>query len=67
MEVGESTRISALDLKLARIKSGLKQYELAARVGIGPTQLSEIENGRREPSPQLLEHILKVIRGKEDV
>ncbi len=67
MEVGESTRISALDLKLARIKSGLKQYELAARVGIGPTQFSEIENGRREPSPQLLEHILKVIRGKEDV
>lgn len=67
MEVGKSTRISALELKLERIKSGLKQYELAARVGIGPTQLSEIETGRREPSPQLLQRILKVLRVNDDV
>ena len=48
----QSTKISGLDLKLARIRAGLKQYEVASKVGIGPTQLCEIETGRREPSPQ---------------
>lgn len=67
MAVKNSTKFTPLDLKIARIKAGLKQYKVAARVGIGPTQLCEIEMGRREPSPQLLERILKVIRGNDDV
>ncbi len=40
-----------LELKIARLRAGLKQYELAARVGIPPTQLCEIEMGRRELPP----------------
>ena len=63
----QSTKISGLDLKLARIRAGLKQYEVASKVGIGPTQLSEIETGRREPLPQLLQRILKVLRVNDDV
>ena len=67
MAVKNSTKFTALDLKIARIKARLKQYEVAARVGIGPTQLCEIEMGRRVPSPQLVDRIRKVIRGNDDV
>lgn len=66
MAVRESTKLTPLDLKIARIKAGLKQYELAARVGIGPTKLSEIETGRREVSPELLERILGVIKSNKE-
>lgn len=61
----QSTKFTPLDLKIARIKVGLKQYELAARVGIGPTKLCEIESGRREVSPELLERILEVIKSNK--
>lgn len=50
-----------LELKIARLRSGLKQYELAAKVGIAPTQLCEIETGRRELPPKLLDRISRVI------
>jgi len=50
-----------LELKIARLRAGFKQYELAAKVGIAPTQLCEIETGRREVPAELLERILTVI------
>ena len=50
-----------LELKIARLRAGIKQYELAARVGIGATQLSEIEQGRRPITPELREKIKKVL------
>jgi transcriptional regulator with XRE-family HTH domain len=52
-----------VELKIARIRAGLRQYQVAARVGILPNKLSEIEAGRRRPSPELLERILRVIKG----
>jgi transcriptional regulator with XRE-family HTH domain len=48
-----------VELKIARIRVGLKQYELAARVGITQTKLSEIECGRLQPSPELLQRLLE--------
>ncbi|MCK4789106.1 MAG: helix-turn-helix transcriptional regulator [Desulfobacteraceae bacterium] len=65
MAARQSTRFTPLDLKIARIKVGLKQYELAARVGIGPTKLCEIEAGRREVSPELLKRILGAIKSNK--
>ncbi|MFP4642471.1 MAG: helix-turn-helix domain-containing protein [Chloroflexota bacterium] len=50
-----------IDLKIARIKVGLRQYEVAAEVGILPSRLSEIEAGRRMPSPMLVKRIREVI------
>jgi predicted transcriptional regulator len=50
-----------LELKIARIRVGLRQYELAARAGITQTKLSEMECGRLQPSPELLQRILEVI------
>lgn len=55
-----------MEIKIARIRAGLRQYEMAARVGILANRLSEIEAGRRRPSPELLERILQVIRGNHD-
>jgi transcriptional regulator with XRE-family HTH domain len=52
-----------VELKIARIRAGLRQYQVATSVGILPSRLSEIEAGRRRPSPELLERILRVING----
>lgn len=55
-----------LEIKIARVNAALRQYEVAASVGILPNRLSEIEAGRRKPSPGLLERILYVIKGNHD-
>ena len=55
-----------LALKIARLRAGVKQYELAAKVSIAPTQLSEIETGRQQPSPELRERILQAIKGSQN-
>jgi transcriptional regulator with XRE-family HTH domain len=57
--------MDAFELKLKRIRSGLRQYQVAAKVGIAPCHLSEIEAGRREADPELLQRILKVIEKTE--
>ena len=64
--IKEGRSNKGLELKIARLRAGLKQYELAARVGIAPTQLCEIETGRREVPPELLERILRVIGSGRD-
>jgi len=62
-----TTYPEGVEIKIARIRAGLLQYEVAANVGILPNRLSEIEAGRRRPSPELLERILQVIKGNGDV
>lgn len=61
----EGTNNNGLGLKIARLRTGLKQYELAAKIGIASTQLCEIETGRREVPPDLLERILEVIKSNK--
>jgi transcriptional regulator with XRE-family HTH domain len=48
---------SGLELKIARLRAGIKQYELASKVNITPSHLSEIESGRREAPLELLQKI----------
>lgn len=57
--------MDALELKIARIRAGFRQYELAAKVGITQTKLSEIECGRLQPSPELLQRILELTEEKQ--
>lgn len=64
--IKERRNNNGIELKIARIRMGLKQYELAAKIGIAQTQLCEIEAGRRKPSPELLERILQVVKGGHD-
>jgi DNA-binding XRE family transcriptional regulator len=49
------------EIKISRIKAGLKQYEVAAMVDIPQTTLCEIEANKRPVTPQLLEKILDSI------
>ena len=55
-----------LELKVLRLRHGLRQYQVAAGVGIAPCRLSEIEAGRRQPPPEVLERILKFIEENSD-
>ncbi len=54
-------QVKGLDFKIARLKAGYRQYEVAAKLGIHPSQLSEIESGRRKPSPELLQRLLQIL------
>lgn len=62
----KTTYPEGVEIKVARIRAGLRQYDVAASVGILPNRLSEIEAGRRRPSPELLTRILQVIEGNGD-
>jgi len=55
------SQIKGLDIKIMRIKAGLRQYDLAARLGMPPSRLSEIESGRRKPAPETIRQILKIL------
>ena len=58
--------MNGLQLKIMRIEAGLRQYEVAAKVGITPPKLCEIEAGRRKPSDELLKRILQAIKGDQN-
>lgn len=58
--------ISGLELKVLRLRAGLRQYELAAQLGITQTKLSKIECGRAQPSTELLQRMLGIIQGRCD-
>lgn len=62
----DPTHAEGIEIKIARIRAGLRQYEVAMSVGIPPARLSEIEAGRRRSSPELLERILQVMKGGHD-
>lgn len=54
-------KTDGLDLKLARIRAGIRQYELAVRLGIAAARLSEIEAGRRILTQEMAERIKRAI------
>jgi transcriptional regulator with XRE-family HTH domain len=54
-------KVKGLEIKIARLKAGYRQYDLAARLGIPPSRLSEIESGRRKPTPYILRKIEEVL------
>jgi len=45
------------NVKLLRIAAGLKQKDLAERLGVSPNYLSMVENDKREPSMSLLKDL----------
>jgi transcriptional regulator with XRE-family HTH domain len=50
-----------LELKLLRIAKGVRQYEVAAAVGVSPGILWQIESGRRPVPADLAQRIREVI------
>jgi len=57
----EKNKLTGLDLKILRIRAGLKQLEVAQAVGIHPTALSLIENGWRPLTRELAARITAAI------
>jgi transcriptional regulator with XRE-family HTH domain len=53
--------MNALEIKIARIRAGLRQYQLTAKVSITQSKLSEIECGRRYAPPELIARIFETI------
>jgi len=60
----EVSQVDGLDLKIARLRAGLKQYELAQRAGLRPNELSLIESGHLVPARDKLERIRLVLGGE---
>jgi len=44
--------MDGLEFKIARLRAGLRAYEVARRVGLSESALSRIETGRRQASPE---------------
>ena len=47
--------MDGLGLKIARIKRGWTQWDLATKVRVHPARISEMEQGRREITEALVE------------
>lgn len=60
-----ATHVKGLHLKIMRLKAGLRQYDVTARLGIPPNRLSEIESGRRQPSDELLKKLLQILEQRK--
>jgi len=54
-------KVNGLEVKIARLRAGFRQYDLAARLGIPQSRLSEIESGRRKPSPEIVGRLFKIL------
>ena len=50
-----------LELRIARLRAGLKLFELATKAGVEETRLSRIENSRRTPRPDEIHRLEKVL------
>jgi len=49
------------ELIMLRLRSGLKQWELAQRLGISQTTLCDLERGRRPITTELKQRIRKAL------
>ena len=54
--------MNGLEVREMRLKAGLKQYELAARLHITQTVLSEIELGKRPLTTEMETRILSSLQ-----
>ena len=54
--------MNGTDLKIERVRRGLRQYKVAAALDWPQTTLCNIESGRRTVSPEEAERIMNAIR-----
>lgn len=53
-----------MDIRAERIAAGLSQSELSRAAAVRQPNLSAYENGRRAPSPEVLERIAHALQGR---
>lgn len=58
--------MEGIELKIARIRQGRKQLDLARSTGIHATRLSKIENGWERPRPDELKRIAAALNLNEN-
>ena len=58
----ERTRSIGMDLKVLRVRAGLRQYRVAQELGIPPSTLCDWENGRLPVPPAQAARIVEAIR-----
>ena len=56
----------ATEIKIARIRKGIRQFELAHRIGVNESIMSRIETGRLEASEGLLKKIAEALEVNPD-
>lgn len=54
--------MEGIDIKIARIRAGVRAYELAQRVGLSESAMSRIETGRKPASPELAARITDALK-----
>jgi putative transcriptional regulator len=54
-------RFRGIELKLLRVRAGLRQYRVAQELGIPPSTLCDYENGRKSVSSRQGQRILDAI------
>jgi transcriptional regulator with XRE-family HTH domain len=54
--------MTGIELKIERIRCGLKQLALAQEIGIHPTRLSKIENGWETPTQEEIKAIRRALK-----
>ena len=57
----------SMDIRAERIAAGMTQSALALAAGVPQPNLSAYENGRRSPSPEVLERIARALRNRPSV
>jgi hypothetical protein len=58
--------IKGPDLKTMRLRAGIRRYGLAGQLHTSPGRFSEIESGRREPLPGLLQGIPEAVEARQN-
>ncbi len=54
--------MDGIEIKIARIRAGVRAYELAHRVGLSESALSRIETGRKQPTTEELARITEALK-----
>lgn len=54
-------RFDGMELKLLRVRAGIRQYHVAQELGIPPSTLCDYENGRKPVPPRQGQRILDAI------
>jgi len=53
--------MNGLELKISRLRAGMKQYQLARELGISQPLLSKYENDYQEPPPHVKEKLQEIL------
>jgi len=54
--------LEGIEIKVARIRAGIRGYDLAHQLGMSESALSRIETGRKQPSAELAARIADALR-----